>query len=178
MARRLPKGLELWRRPGGVVNFHGVPLFRAQAWALLDYELHSGRPLQINSVIRDDKILRDFNRKYHTNLHSQQYLYDHQHDPGFFPANPPWLTSHAGHSDGNRYYGPPRARLPRWKWGIDAVNEPGGDAAHIVAWLMGHGYKAVRPYTPPSENERHHFSFMAYPGRNARRRLRGWLKGK
>lgn len=171
--RRMPKGLELWRRANGVVNFHGVPMYRHQAWALFDYE-HAGNRLIVNSANRDDGVLRRFNKKYHTNLHSQQYLYDHQHQPGFFPANPPWLTSHAGHSDGNWVYGPAGGRLPRWKWGIDAVTSPGGDASHIVAWLNRHHYKAVRPYNTPSE--RHHFSFTADPTRTARRRLRRWIR--
>src|SRR5690349_16758471 len=154
--RKLPKGLELWRSPRGVVNFHGVPMFRMHAWALLDYEHHHPHgTLYVNSAIRDDKILRAFNRKYHTSLHSQQYLYDHQFEPGFFPANPPWATSHAGHSDGNIYYGPAGAALPKYKWGIDATTRLGGDAAQIVRWLNTHGYRAVRPY--PTTSERHHF---------------------
>jgi hypothetical protein len=176
MKRKLPKGLELWRSPRGVVNFHGVPMFRMHAWALLDYEHHNPGRLFVNSAIRDDRILRAFNRKYRTNLKSQQYLYDHQNEPGFFPANPPSRTSHAGFSDGNPHYGPVGSRLPKYKWGIDAVARPGGDAAGIVGWLNNHGYHATRPY--PTTSERHHLSFTRYPARNARKRLRAWRKTK
>lgn len=174
--RKMPKGLNLWRPAYGIVNFHGVPMYRCQAWALFDYETIGHNPLIVNSANREDGVIRRFNKRYHTNLHSQQYLYDHQHEPGFFPANPPELTSHAGHADGNPHYGPPGARLPRFKWGIDAVNHPGGDAAHIVFWLSRRGYHALRPYA--TESERHHFSFMRSPARNARRRCRGWLRAK
>lgn len=172
--RKMPKGLELWRRAYGVVNFHGVPMFRCQAWALHDYLLSHGGPLYVNSAIRDDRILRAFNKKYGTSLHSQQFLYDHQHDPGFFPADLPSRTSHAGHSDGNQYYGPAGTALPKYKWGIDATTALGGDAKGIVSWLNSHNYHAVRPY--PTTPERHHFSFLKSPSSTARRRLRRWIK--
>lgn len=165
---KMPKGLELWRPAYGLVSFHGVPMYRCHAWALYDYELHGGH-LIVNSAIRTVKAIKWHNRKFHTHLHSQQYLYDHQHEPGFFPANKPNQTSHVGYADGNPFYGPIGSRIPRYKWGIDATQRPGGDASSAVSWLNKHGYSAERPYS--SNNERHHFSFVKSPATNARKRL-------
>lgn len=175
MARRMPKGLELWKPAYQTVAFHGVPMYRCQAWALHDYELHNRGSLFVNSANRVDSVIRRFNKKHHTNLHSQKYLFDHQNEPGFFPANRPENTSHALHADGNKYYGPPGRSIPRYKLGIDATTRPGGDAEAIVRWLNAHGYHAVRPYAP-KVSERHHFSFMRSPATNARKRLRRWKK--
>lgn len=151
------------------VIFHGVPMFRAQAWALRDYELHSGERLIVNSADRRDAVLA---KHPELHLHGQQFLFDHQHDPGFFPANSPTTSSHCLRSDGNAVYREPAGHsIPKHELGIDAVNAPGGDAAHIVFWLNTHGYHATRPYTPPSQNERHHFNFTRSPAANARKRL-------
>lgn len=174
MGRRMPKGLELWKPAYGTVNFHNVPMYRAQAWALHDYELHGGH-LIVNSANRVDSVIKAFNRKYGTSLHSQQFLFDHQHEPGFFPANSPSTTSHALRADGNPFYGRSGSRIPRYKLGIDATQRPGGDASDVVRWLNTHGYKAKRPYFP-SVRERHHFSFAKSPASNARKRLRNWKK--
>lgn len=152
------------------VVYHGVPMYRAQAWALIDYVKHGGH-LVVNSADRRDSVLR----RYAPSKHGQQYLYNHQNQPGFFPANKPRETSHCLYSDGNRNYRykgrqiPRGGRLPKFMLGIDATNHPGGDAARIVSWLNSHGYKAVRPY--PSTSERHHFVFLKSPATNARRRL-------
>ncbi len=158
------------------VLLDGVPLWRAQAWALLDARYH-GIKFTLNSAIRDDRIMASWRGKgLRPGLHGQQYLYDNQHRPGFFPANPPKATSHAGYSDGNPYYKtakgvrvPYGGRLEKYQWGIDAVNRPGGDASQLVGWLNSHGYRAVRPYG--TNSERHHFCFLASPAVNARRRL-------
>jgi hypothetical protein len=185
MATKLPHLLSLGFPAYHVVNFHGVPMWRAQAWALKDYELHSGKPLIVNSAIRTDSVIKDFNRKHGTHLHGQQYLYDAywvHHLPGFFPANKPNQTSHCGFSDGNHYYRvrgkqiPAGHRLPDHMWGIDATNEPGGDSAHIVSWLNSHGYHAKRPYN--TDSERHHFMFTASPAGNARKRLAAHYAGR
>jgi hypothetical protein len=167
----MPKGLELWKRAYGIVNFHGVPMYRCLAWALHDYELHGGH-LIVNSADRRDSVVRKFNRKYHTNIHSQKFLFEHQNDPGFFPANPPGFSSHEVRSDGIGFYGPRGHAIPRYKLGIDAVQRPGGDAHSVVSWLNRHGYAARRPYVTASE--RHHLSFAKSPAAHARKRLRHW----
>lgn len=152
-------------------------MWRAQAWALKDARLH-GVKFTVNSAIRDRAIMERWRGKgMRAGLHDQQYLYDHQHEPGFFPANPPGRTSHAGFSDGTAVFkAPPGGRIQKFMWGIDAVNQPGGDAAELVAWLNAHGYKAVRPY--PTSSERHHFTFTKSPAVNARARLaRYYSKG-
>ena len=167
--RSLPKNLGIHLPAWHTVTLDGVPLFRAQAWALLDYRVHGGH-LQINSADRRDWVIK----KFAPYLHGQQYLYDHQHDPGFFPANPPNRTSHCLFSDGNpAYRRPPGASLPKYMLGIDAVNHPGGDASYIVAWLNAHGYHAVRPY--PTTSERHHLIFTQSPANHARARLGRWI---
>lgn len=171
MARRMPKGLELWKPAYGVVNFQGRPMYRCIAWALHDYILHGGH-LIVNSADRRDSVIRAFNRKYKASLSSQKFLFENQHRPGFFPANPPGFSSHELRSDGNGFYGPRGARIPRYKLGIDAVQRPGGDAASVVSWLNRHGYSATRPYNVLSE--RHHFSFRKSPATNARKRLTRW----
>jgi hypothetical protein len=158
------------------VLFDGVPVWRAQAWALLDARYH-GQKIIIDSAIRDDKILAQWkNHGLRPGLHGQQYLYDHQRDPGFFPANPPNATSHAGFSDGNPAYKTAKGvhipygnKLELYQWGIDAVDKPGGDSASLVAWFNAHGYGAIRPY--PTNSERHHFTFTKSPAVNARKRL-------
>jgi hypothetical protein len=166
--RSLPKNLGVHLPAWHHVTFDGVPMYRAQAWALLDYRLHGGH-LRVNSADRRDSILR----RYAPHLHGQEYLYRNQHRPGFSPANPPNRTSHCLYSDGSAVYRrPPGARLPEYMLGIDAVDRPGGDASHIVSWLNAHGYRAVRPY--PKSSERHHFVFTRSPAANARKRLARW----
>jgi len=167
----MPKGLELWKPAYGIVNFQGRPMYRAIAWALYDYQLHGGH-LTVNSADRRDSVVRKFNAKYGTNISSQKFLFENQHRPGFFPANPPGFSSHELRSDGNGFYGPRGKAIPRYKLGIDAVQRPGGDASAVVGWLNRHGYAATRPYNKHSE--RHHFSFRKSPASNARKRLRRW----
>lgn len=145
-------------------------MFRALAWALLDYRL-SGGSIIVNSADRRDSVLK----KFAPDKHGQDYLYRNQHKPGFFPANPPNRTSHCLFSDGNpayRYKGrhySPGERIPDLMLGIDAVDKPGGSAEKVVRWLNDHGYKAVRPYNTGSE--RHHFIFLESPAKNAIKRL-------
>lgn len=170
----MPKGLELWKPAYGIVNFQGKPMYRCLAWALHDYVLHGGH-LTVNSADRRDSVVRRFNKRYHTDVHSQKFLFEHQDEPGFFPANPPGTSSHERRADGNVFYGKRGSLIPRYKLGIDAVQRPGGDAHDVVAWLNRRGYKATRPYF--SSAERHHFSFAKSPTSNARRRLRAWKKG-
>lgn len=153
------------------VTFDGVPMFRAQAWALLDARLH-GVEFQVNSADRRYGVAEKFGKS------SQQKLWDgwKRHLPGFFPANPPGFSSHELKSDGNRVYGPRGRSIPNYMLGIDAVDRPGGDAAELVLWLRAHGYGAIRPYATGSE--RHHFSFTKSPATNARRRLAAHYAGR
>ena len=171
----MPKGLELWKPAYGIVNFQGKPMYRCLAWALLDYTLHGGH-LIVNSADRRDDVVRRFNNRYGTDIHSQKFLFDHQHEDGFFPANPPGFSSHELRSDGHPFYGPRGKPIRRHMLGIDATQRPGGDARDLVTWLNRHGYRAKRPYIASSE--RHHFSFIDPPARNARRRLRAWKVGR
>ena len=177
MARKLPAVLKLALPAYHTVLFDGVPMWRAQAWALLDARLH-GVDFTVNSAIRTDSILRKYRgRGLRKGVHGQGFLFVHQFEPGFFPANPPNMTSHCGFSDGNPVFKRPRfAKIPRYMWGIDAVNKPGGDASELVRWLNAHGYHAVRPYNTSSE--RHHFCFTKSPASNARRRLAAHYAGR
>jgi hypothetical protein len=169
---KLPKNLRLHYPGGRVVLFDGVPLWRSQAWALFDARLN-GVHFILNSANRKDSVIKRFrNKGLRPGYMSQQELIDgHARDPiHFMPANPVNRTSHAGFSDGNPFYDKPAgAEISKWKWGIDAVNTPGGSADELVAWLNKHGYKAVKPYA--SLSERHHFAFATNPATNARKRL-------
>lgn len=169
----IPSNLKLTYKAYNSVLFDGVPMWRAQAWALLDARL-SGHKFTVNSAIRRESIVKKYRgHGLRPNYSSQEALYVgfRAGRPGFFPANPPNATSHAGYSDGNPHFHAAWGRpLPeKYMWGIDAVNYPGGDAASLVSWLNAHGYHAVRPYNTASE--RHHFMFTKSPAANARKRL-------
>lgn len=91
--------------------------------------------------------------------HTQQYLYDHQNDPGFNPANPPGYSTHELHSDGVAYRIPRGAKLPfYWMVGMD-VDDWHVDEARRVA--LNHGWLLVQPY--PSGSEHHHVNFVRRP---------------
>ena len=178
----MPKGLELWKPAYHTVLYHGVPMFRATAWALFDYEIHGGH-LIVNSGIRRDSIVKSWRGKgLRSGYKSQSDLWIgwNQHLPGFMPANPPGFSSHEGYADGiGRFHTPSGAvarrgqEIAKFEWGTDAVDAPGGSAARLVAWLNRHGYKAVRPYN--ANSERHHFCFRKSPVTNARMRLARWI---
>lgn len=153
-----------------IVAFDGRPMFRALAWALKDARLH-GVGFSITSADRRDSVIKAFNKQHGTDLHSQQYLYDHQGEPGFYPANPPGFSSHELRSDGSPFFKVPRgASIPDYELGIDAVDEGASNSCvKLVWWLNSHGYKAARPYA--SGSEAHHFCFAKSPAVNARKRL-------
>lgn len=91
--------------------------------------------------------------------HTQQYLYDHQNQPGFNPANPPGFSTHELHSDGVAYRIPRGLRLPfYWMIGID-IDDADVDEARRVA--LNHGWLLVQPY--PSGSEHHHVNFVRRP---------------
>lgn len=181
--RKIPKELGLHLNAYHTVLYKGVPMWRCQAWAIFDYEVHGGT-VQINSAIRSNSIIAKYKGKgLRSPYSSQEYLYENQHKPGFFPANPPNRTSHCGFSDGNAYFrlstnpnawAAPGRKIQKYQWGIDSVNRPGGDAIRIVQWMNSHGYKAIRPYGL-KQSERHHWCFMASPATNARKRLARWV---
>jgi GH24 family phage-related lysozyme (muramidase) len=160
------RSLPLWQ----TCAYQNVPIFRALALAL-DHAAEDGARFALLSADRRDPVLAKFNRAHGTSLHGQQYLYDHQHDPGFFPANRPGTTSHCLCSDGNPAYRvgtrliPAGGRLPRWFLGIDAVDSGPGAKANDCSTLVGHlerlGYHVTRPYH--SGAEAHHFSFTSDP---------------
>lgn len=157
-----------------IVNFYGVPIYRAQAWALLDAELH-GQRFTVTSGDRRPATIAEFNRKYGTHLHDQAYLYWGYEKglPGFLPANPPTRGTHLLLGDG--VVGSVGEHLAPYRLGIDVVSAGrSNDCAPLVAWLNTHGYHCYRPY--PSSAEAHHMNFSYPPDRNARRRLAAYYR--
>lgn len=152
--------------PYNYPGFAPVPVFRAHVWAL-EAARHRGAAFQLVSADRRDAVLAKFNRAHGTHLHGQQYLYDHQHEPGFYPANPPNKTSHCLFSDGSSVYRTPAGgRIPDCMLGIDAIDRgKQNDCAHLVAVLNALGIPAVRPY--PGSSEAHHFVISRPFGRTA-----------
>jgi len=149
------------------VAFHDVPMFRALAMALDQAQDH-GAVFAIYSADRRDNVLKRFNAAHNTNLHGQAYLYQHQHDPGFYPANSPATTSHCLHADGNPAYRvngtilAAGATLPDFMLGIDAVDHGSqNDCSKLVGFLEHLGYHVTRPYH--SGAEAHHMVFVSDP---------------
>ena len=141
-----------WNTPGS----RPVPMFRAHAWALQAAH-NRGARFTVTSADRRDAVLARHNRQFGTHLHGQQYLYDHQHEPGFFAANPPSRTSHCLFSDGNAVYRTAAGGLlPAYMLGIDAVDDGSlNDCTRLVEHLRELGIHAERPY--PGSGEAHHF---------------------
>lgn len=137
-----------------------TPLWRMQAWAL-EAAHNAGARFTVASGIRDDDILNVFNKNYGTHHLGQQYLFNHQHDPGFFPANPPTRTSHAGWQDGSQFYPAIGRRLPNVKWGIDAEDDGSANDATKLVWFLNRvGIHAAKAY-PGSAAENHHIVILA-----------------
>lgn len=91
--------------------------------------------------------------------HSQKYLYDHQNEPGFNPANPPGHSTHELHNDGVAYDAPDGAALKWWQCGLDV------DDAHVRAFIdaaKAQGWIASITY-PGSASEYHHLNFRKMP---------------
>lgn len=149
------------------VAFHDVPMFRALALALDDAQDHGAR-FAIFSADRRDAVIQRFNAANHTNLHGQQYLYDHQGQPGFFAADRPNTTSHCLFSDGNPVYEengrhiPAGEPIPDYMLGIDACDTGStNDCTKLIRTLGELGYSATRPY--PGTGEAHHLVFTRNP---------------
>jgi lysozyme len=149
------------------VAYKGVPIFRALALAL-DHAEEAGAQFSVLSADRRDRVLKRFNQEAGTHLHGQQYLYDHQHDPGFFAANRPGTTSHCLFADGNPAYRvanrviPAGGKLPGYFLGIDVCDHgSNNDCSRLISTLQRLGYHVTRPYH--SGAEAHHFSFTNDP---------------
>lgn len=160
--------VDLKRRPDIVVPYAAgaagevTPVWRTQAWAL--EAAHTlGARFSLASGIRDDAILVQFNKNYGTHHLGQQYLFDHQHDAGFYPANPPTRTSHAGWQDGSQFYPAIGHRLSHEKWGIDAEDDGSANDATKLVWFLNRaGVHAAKAY-PGSAAENHHIVILASP---------------
>lgn len=136
-----------------------APLYRAQAWAL-EAAHNDGARFTVASAIRTDSVLATFNKKYGTDHVGQQYLYDHQGDPGFYPANPPTRTSHCGWQDGSTYYPHVGEKLNYINWGIDAEDDGSSNDASLLVWHLNHvGIRAAKAY-PGSASENHHIVLL------------------
>lgn len=144
-----------YNTPGG----RPIPVFRAQAWAL-EAAHNDGARFVVMSAIRTDSVIASFNSKYGENLHGQQYLYDHQNQPGFYPANSPLRTSHCGWQDGSTYYPHIGQMLNYLNWGLDVVDDGSiNDAAKLVWHLNRVGIKAAKAY-PGAASENHHIVLL------------------
>lgn len=159
-----------------IVNFYGVPIYRAQAWALLDAKYH-GQKFTVTSGDRRTGTIAAFNRKYGTDLHDQAYLYEgfERGLPGFLPANPPTQGTHLQLGDG--VVGRVGQHLQPYQLGIDVVSAGrSNDCQPLVEWLNRSGYHVYRPY--PTSSEAHHLNFRAAPHANARKRLANFYRKK
>lgn len=152
---RRKKEIVAYNTPGG----EPCPVFRAVAWAL-EAAHNDGARFNVASSIRSDDVLAWFNPKYGTNHSGQQYLYDHQNDPGFYPANPPTRTSHCGWQDGSTYYPHVGVRLNYINWGIDATDDGSVNDAAALVWHLNHvGIRAAKAY-PGASSENHHIVIL------------------
>lgn len=151
----------------GIVTYHGVPLYRCQAWAL-ELARYHGEKICLLSGIRDDDVIAAHNRQFHTSLHGQAYLVRmHKVNPRHFaPANSPQTTSHCGFADGNPFYGHAGAKIPRIKRGIDFCTND--DASRVVKKLNAIHIPAAQPYH--SGSELHHASLRVQNVNKLRRR--------
>lgn len=150
------------------VSYENVPMFRGLAFALRDIQ-SSGAPIDIFSADRRDRIIKEHNKQFGTNLHGQQYLYDNQGRSDFNPANPPSRTSHCLRSDGNPIYRnasgkwiAPGGRIPWYELGLDIADS--GKREDVRRFLrVAHrlGYHFVQPYS--SGAERHHVTCAHSP---------------
>lgn len=154
-----------------IVNYRGVPIFRAQAWALTDAANH-GIKFTVNSGDRRESTIVKFNRRHGTSLSSQAFLYRMwlQRKPGYNPANPPDRGTHLLIGDG--VVGRLFQKLKPWQLGLDL----GGDVDGLIRYLNAHGYSVYRPYS--SASERHHICFRKSPASNARKRLAAYYRRK
>jgi hypothetical protein len=164
LLKQLRASLGRLRSAERTVAFDGVPVFAGLALALQDARDH-GVQFSLNSADRRDGVAERFGKMSQAALFrcSRNCTLDCHGNCN--PANPPGFSSHELKSDGNAVYGPRGSSIPWYKLGIDADNAEG-----LRAWLHGHGYEVVRPY--PDGREAQHFSFVADPRANLRKRGR------
>lgn len=146
------------------VSFQGVPMHRGIAFTIDHIEDHGGR-VDIFSACRKDAVIKEHNAQFGTHLSGQQFLYDHQNQPGFNPANPVTQTSHCGFADAvtGRIFGVrPGAELPWYGEGVD-LSDRGKveDVSNFLAVAHHLGYSFRQPYN--SGSERHHVILIASP---------------
>lgn len=89
--------------------------------------------------------------------HDQEFLFEHQNEPGFNPANPPGRSTHELRSDGVAYAGPPGRRLKWWQVGIDTDNPEA-----FIRAANRHGWHAHITY-PSNPREHHHVNLTRPP---------------
>lgn len=133
----------------------GCPVPRPLYPILLQLKRDTGFTLE--SALRSDAVEKLLARHH---KHTQRYLYEHQNDPGFNPANPPGFSTHELKSDGVAYPTPRGHDLPWWCVGLDIDDE------HIEAVIRAaarHGWKLFQPY--PGGSEYHHLNFRERPAR-------------
>lgn len=151
-----------------VVSYRGVaPVPRGIAFALYHIERHGGM-IDLFSGDRTPSVVKDHNKSFHTNLHSQLYLYTNQWRKGFNPANSPLKTSHCYKSDGNPAYRVngkqirSMGSLPWYMLGLDLADKGKyQDVSHFLQVAHRLGYKVVQPYKTGSEL--HHVNFVESP---------------
>lgn len=150
------------------VSYLSVPVPRGTAFALYHINKHGGH-IDLFSGIRVDSVIEEHNRAFRTHLHGQQYLFDHQHEKGFDPANSVRRTSHCWFSDGNPAYKdqrgrqlPPGEPLPWYMIGLDLADLGAYEnVSHFLVVARSLGYEVVQPY--PVGGERHHVVFTESP---------------
>lgn len=169
--------LRLRRNGSETVRFMGSPMFRAQAWALLDAYIHGSR-FHVTSGDRRRGIAEKYGKMsqvklswcYQTKLRTG-HCPDSCHG-NCFPANRPGHSSHELRGDG--VFGADGHPLPWFELGIDANDDAAiNDCTRLVAKLRHCGYSVKQPY--PDGREKHHFNFTKDPRKNARRRLMKWV---
>lgn len=159
-----------------LVSFHGVPMPRMIAFAIRDIE-RNGAPVVVASADRTVAAIAEHNAQFGTRLHAQQFLFDHQGEPGFNPANPPSRTSHCYKADATiaallSRWGVPTVAggpIPRWALGVD-LDDVGKheDVTKFMSVAHRLGYVFAQPYS--SGSERHHVILVQSPIRPLERR--------
>lgn len=145
------------------VSYERVPMFRGLAFALYHCAKHDA-DVDVFSADRRDDVIREHNRQFGTDLHSQQELVDLWHAGRGNPANSPSTTSHCLFSDGNAAYGGRASgkKLPWYMLGLDLADHgKTEDVSRFLRAARKLGYEVAQPYA--SGAERHHVVFTASP---------------
>lgn len=152
------------------ISFHGVPMPRGLAFCIRHIE-NNGAPVSIFSADRRDRIIREHNKEFGTNLHGQVWLVSahNRHPSRYAPANSPMTTSHCYRSDGNRVYRargkqiPAGERLPWYMLGIDLADKGKvEDVSRFLKVARKLHYPFVQTYRS-SGRELHHVNLTRSP---------------